>query len=164
MKSLAIFFLLVALIKNCEAQNEMPSKEGKVLYELIDSSIIAPSNELFNRAKIWFGNAFRDSKEVIQIEDKENGLLMGKGNFNFEQSLVPFLIKFSIRVSVKDNKYRVQFYDITYREGTRGNTKEADGLNEKKGRDKLKNNINNEFNSLLISFKRSMMNKVVDNF
>lgn len=138
------------------AQNELPSKDGKVIYELTDSAQ-ASQKEFHTRAMAWFANAFRDSKEVIQVSDENS--VIGKGNFSFEQAMVPFLIQFSVKVNVKDNKYRIQFYDITYREGRQGRVKEIEELNEKKGRDKLKNNISSQFNSLISSYQKAMSKK-----
>lgn len=159
MKYTLILLLLPFLAK---AQNEFPVKDGKVVYELVDSSVKGSANDLKARAKIWFANAFRDSKEVIQF-DGENSVI-GKGNFQFEQSLVPFVIRFSVKIDTKDNKYRAQFYDITYKEGTMGADKQIEGLNDKKGRDKLKNNIKEKFESLLASISKAMSDPKSNDF
>lgn len=164
MKIQTAILLSVLLTTKCFGQNEMPTKEDKVLYEIIDSSITSSGTDLHNRSKIWFANAFRNSKEVIRVDDKENGVLIGKGNFSFEQSLVPFIVRFSIKVNSKDNKYRIQFYEITYQEGTGGREKNAETLNEKKGRDKLKENINSKFADLILDFQTAMKNKIDNDF
>lgn len=157
MKSLlfAILILTVQVSSGQEIEN-LVVKDGKVLYEKVDS-IQAIAKDLKTRSEMWFAEAFRDSKEVIQ--STSDNTIIGKGNFSFEQAMVPFLIKFSVKVDVKDNKYRIQFYDITYREGRQGATKDYEGLNEKKGREKLKNNISSQFNSLIESYQKAMTKK-----
>lgn len=139
--------LLSLIAGNIHAQ--FPEKDGKVVFEYIDTSKIQHS-----KAKVWFAQSFRNAKEVIQVD--EPNLIVGKGNFDFTQAMVPFLIRFSVRVDIKEDRYRIQFYDITYREGTRGAEKDLEILNEKKGRDKLKGNIYSEFTSLIESFKKSV--------
>lgn len=158
MKILAIFLLFFFSVQDSSGQQNdyFPVKDGKVMYELTDSAQ-ATQKDLHTRAMAWFANAFRDSKEVIQVSDENS--IIGKGNFSFEQAMVPFLIQFSVKVNVKDNKYRIQFYDITYREGRQGRVKEIEELNEKKGRDKLKGNISSQFQSLIESFKKKMSEK-----
>lgn len=155
MKIQTAILLSVAFIQS-HAQGELPAKEGKVLFEKVDS-IQATAKDLKTRSEMWFAEAFRNSKEVIQSTN--DNTILGKGSFSFEQAMVPFLVKFSVKVDVKDNKYRIQFYDITYREGTRGATKDMEDLNEKKGRDKLKNNISSQFNSLISSYQKAMSKK-----
>src|SRR6266496_2496034 len=36
---------------------------------------------LYSRAREWFTKAFKSSKAVLDLDDKENGKLIGKGNF-----------------------------------------------------------------------------------
>jgi hypothetical protein len=151
---LGFLFIFIHFIS--VAQNELPAKEGKVIFEKIDS-IQASTRDLRTKSEMWFAEAFRDSKEVIQ--STTDNTILGKGNFRFEQAMVPFLVRFSVKVDVKENKYRIQFYDVTYREGTNGATKDLEGLNEKKGRDKLKNNISSQFNSLIESYQKAMTKK-----
>lgn len=149
---IVVFTLILSFAANC--QNELPVKDGKVVYEFIDTTVKGSSDQLNDKAKIWFANAFRDSKEVLQYQSENS--LIGKGNFDFNQAMVPFLVRFSVRVDCKDNKYRVQFYDITYREGTRGAVKDIEGLNEKRGRDKLKGNIDQHFKYIISSISKTM--------
>jgi len=161
---LTAILLSVSFISKSFAQNEMPSKDGLVLYENIDGSIIATTKELHTRAKIWLADAFRDSKEVIQLDDPEAGTLMGKGNFDFYQALVPFIVRFSVKINSKENKFRIQFYEITIQEGTGGQRKEAEHFNNKKGRDKLKDNINKKFADIIADFNIAMKKKTDNDF
>jgi len=116
---LILVILLVFITTSLFAQGELPTQNGRVVYELIDSSITATAADLYTKAKLWFANSFNDSKSVIQIDDAENNSILGKGNFQFTQALETYVVKFTVKVDTKDNKYRAQFYDITIEIGTR---------------------------------------------
>ena len=80
-------------------------------------------DQLYSLAKTWVVNNFVDSKEVIQLDDKENGQIIAKGLFQY--SHWRFLgsegykghFRFSLSIQVKDGRYRYSFYDI-YHEST----------------------------------------------
>lgn len=95
------------------------SETQKVSFvSIVDVNNVSQS-ELHNRAKVWFINSFRDSKEVIQLDDKENGILIGKGNsiITYSATLVTMTenISFKVVIRVKDNKYRAEITDIVLR-------------------------------------------------
>jgi len=111
--------LLVALIAisvNGFGQTELPLKEGKVFYESIDSTPLNKA-EAFMKAKAWFVNTFNSGKDVLQIDDKDGGIIMGKGYTqksvgNFMTGPLEQDIYYVINITVKDNKYRIQLYNI----------------------------------------------------
>jgi Domain of unknown function (DUF4468) with TBP-like fold len=123
MKIPRIFFFIISLIlgKNSISQNEqltMPMKDGEVLYEFIvnvDSNYLG--KDIFNKIKSWFVESFKDSKNVLEIEDLENGKLTGKGIFNIEPKILNSPATdcyFIINVDVKNSKYRLQIYDMYF--------------------------------------------------
>jgi hypothetical protein len=73
-------------------------------------------NELYDRAKSWFAETYKSAKDVIQMDDKEAGKLIGKGNFRYDSKVfsgstqTTGWISYTITLQVKDNKYR---YEIT---------------------------------------------------
>lgn len=92
------------------AYGQVPTKDGKGFYEVVDSSVTGSKQELQVKAKMWMANAFKDAKEVIQLDDKEAGEVIGKGNV-----LIGYMsqrCKFTIKISTRDNKYRCQIYDM----------------------------------------------------
>lgn len=123
-----IFFVLALTIAtNGWAQIErftdtmtiLPMKDNKVFYENVYQIDSISRNELYLRAKNVYLRLFPATKDVIQNEDKENGIIAGKGNtsfiepgrfgLNFEQK-----IRFTLSITVKDYKYRIQLFDIYY--------------------------------------------------
>jgi hypothetical protein len=104
-----LFLLLVS--SSAFAQKDtiitLPIQDGKVFYERVyqDSGT---KNDLFLKAKDVFLRLFPDTKDVIQNEDKDNGIIAGKGYFEMPLSEV----RSTIRIIVKDNKYKVQMFDF----------------------------------------------------
>jgi hypothetical protein len=78
--------------------------------------VVGSKDELYIRAKIWFVNAFKDAQEVIQLDDKENGIIMGKGilNINYQVlgTTITDRINFTISIRVKDNKFKAEITDM----------------------------------------------------
>lgn len=156
---LLFFSALIMIATIAYSQGELPSKEGKVFYEIVDSSVTGSADELYSRARVWMANAFKDAQEVIQLDDKETHTLIGKGLFQFIQTMATYSVYFTVKIGTKDNKYRLQFYDIRTEVGTMRITKTAESYNAKKGSDKMKKNINEGFVRLIDSFKTAMNKK-----
>lgn len=73
-------------------------------------------NQLFINARDWFNKTFNSSKDVLQIIDKENGQLSGKGILGgtftvkyWGDYTSPIDCSFSIDIKVKEGKYKYSF-------------------------------------------------------
>lgn len=114
------FFVALFLLTASFSYAQMPVKEGKVTYEVIDS-VQGSKAQIYNRAKMWFAAAFKDAKEVIQVDDKESGELMGKGAFRFSYTYfanIDCRAVFTLHISARDGKYRAILTDIITEQGT----------------------------------------------
>jgi hypothetical protein len=60
----------------------LPTNDRKVFYDKIYQDSGFSKNDLFMRAKNVFLRLFPATKDVIQNEGKENGIVAGKGSFN----------------------------------------------------------------------------------
>ena len=103
-KSIFIFATLLCF----SAQAQTPIVFSEVVK--VDS---VSAKTLFDRARSWFADAFKDSKNVLEINDKESGELKGKGTMkvycrSFGQNMSWGYLHFAISVSVKDGKYKVE--------------------------------------------------------
>jgi hypothetical protein len=81
----------------------------------IDSTLKA--DELYSRARGWFSGAFKSSNEVLQVNDKATGELIGKGSLNYhaESGKINSAyghIYFTVKVFVKDGRYKYDFTDF----------------------------------------------------
>ncbi len=92
------------------------SQKPMSLSEAIDDSGVV-KNELFIRGREWFNENFKSSKDVLQISDKENGELVGKGimvvDYVFRylgERKYSTDVSFQMSLWVKDGKYK---YEMT---------------------------------------------------
>jgi len=69
--------------------------------------------ELFSRGKVWFVNNFSSAKAVLQVEEKDAGLLVGRawrlvtpsGIFGFPVGL---RLWYTVRLSFKEGRYKYE--------------------------------------------------------
>jgi len=111
-KLLLILFILPGF---CIAQKDTAISFTDVVK--VDST---SKDVLFQRARDWFNNTFRNSKEVLQIQDKETGEISGKGIFSSYVKHSTLGVdnsynndfRFQITIWVKDGKYKYLLSDI----------------------------------------------------
>jgi hypothetical protein len=78
------------------------------------------SGELFLRARSWFADSFVDSKNVLEIADKEAGMLVGKGTSRYEPNVLGGStglrghIRFVVKVLVKEGRYKYSISDFVH--------------------------------------------------
>lgn len=70
-----------------------------------------PAAELYARTKRWFATAFKNGKEVIQLDDPATFTIIGKGSVEYDDR---GLMKFTIEVACKEGRYRVELRDIEH--------------------------------------------------
>jgi len=91
------------------------------VFEQIDT-VNASKSELYKRAKLWVVNYFNDAQSVIEVDDKETGNIIGKGNCDIILNWPSTMSKpnrpgkavcdFSFQIDCRDNKARIKIYDI----------------------------------------------------
>jgi hypothetical protein len=73
-------------------------------------------NEIYDISLEWMARTFFDTKEVIEIRDKENGKIIGKGIIAFKGKIGWFSAqipcRFTLTVEAKDNKYRTTYNNL----------------------------------------------------
>ena len=113
-------YLLLLMISCTLALNIFSQGYGKPIefgaIEKVDSS--TRKETLYWNGMEWLGKHFNNANKVIQISDKEAGLILAKGTFEYdapatllagvEKRTISFMIKFSF----KDGKYKVEFSDF----------------------------------------------------
>lgn len=67
-------------------------------------------NEIFDKTMECIAQSFRDSKEVIQLTDRENGKIIVKGVTHFISGGIAHVpVRFTLIVEIKDSKYRTTY-------------------------------------------------------
>lgn len=104
---LAVTFFLIS---GCAHAQVVPPEE-LVLQEVHE--ITLSKDAIFARSLEWMAQAFVDSTQVIELRDKENGKIIGKGVTVFYNGNVPTPCRFTMMIEAKDNKYRVTYSNFT---------------------------------------------------
>jgi len=68
---------------------------------------------IFDGTLEWMAKSFTDSKEVIEIQDRTNGKIIGKGLTTFKNGLATIRCRFTMAVEIKDKKYRTTYDNFT---------------------------------------------------
>jgi hypothetical protein len=73
-------------------------------------------NEIYDLSLEWMARTFFDPKEVVELKDKEKGMIIGKGITSFRGKIGWFSAnlpcRFTLIVEAKDNKYRTTFTNL----------------------------------------------------
>lgn len=107
-----LFFCIVALFLKVNAQESI--KFSKVIQaEGMDKTA------LFVALNDWFATNYNSAQDVLQMSDKEAGVIIGKGNFDYTygdamHSSFDGIIKYTIKVYVKDNRYKVDLMSFNH--------------------------------------------------
>lgn len=115
-----IFFLL--LISSVKAQDSIPLKDGKLHFEEVVEVLNSSKENLYSKGKIWFVDNFRSADDVLQMDDKEAGVLIGKGyrDIYVDTKIMGSIQKYktrafyTIKIQIKEGKYKLDIYDIYY--------------------------------------------------
>ena len=108
MKHLPFCLLLLACSVGTAQAAEDPLEYQKVI-EVQDAS----ASDLYLRSRTWFVESFVESGAVLEVEEEESHLLMGKGNVQCSHHPAtlglrpPGIIRFIIRVEAKDGRVRI---------------------------------------------------------
>lgn len=81
----------------------------------------ASKPQLYERGRLWFSDYFKSSKAVLEVNDKESGEFIGKpilytwynSRYFGKDHKVELTMPVTIRLRVKDGKYKYEVYDIT---------------------------------------------------
>lgn len=121
---LAIALVVLCLSANAQTSKyELPLKNNRVFYEgIVKIDTTFSTTVLYGSVKQWFANYFHSAKAVIQLDDKDNNRIIGKGyleinaNLHLSSVYIGSQCYFTIQVEFKKGKYRYQIYDF-YTEG-----------------------------------------------
>ena len=116
-KTMSVLVILSAfLTTGCVTQKHIPSEETIVI-----SAAGQSKKTIFHKARQWFSEYFVSGKSVVDYEDKEAGTIIAKGTARIGSDpfgIIGHHMKFSIRIDVKDGKFRaltriISHYDVS---------------------------------------------------
>lgn len=80
----------------------------------------ASQNELYNRAKIWFATNYNSAVDVLQMDNKDEGQIIGKAVIKYEPTVfqgseqTKGSIKYTIKIYLKDGRYKYEISDFIH--------------------------------------------------
>jgi hypothetical protein len=83
----------------------------------------ATTSEIITAGNLFVAQSFQSADDVIQMEDKEAGILIAKGNFDYEFSQPRFtctsgngkgVVHFTIKLMAKDGRFKFDIKDIEH--------------------------------------------------
>ncbi|WP_346320781.1 DUF4468 domain-containing protein [Chitinophaga sp. YIM B06452] len=184
MKYYSIPFAIIALFFNAISSNAqvvilpdtLPANNGIVTYSDVIKIDSAKLEELYRRARRWFVEHYKSANNVIQLDDKQNGEIIGKGIIKSHWdptalSVVPVDINHTVKVQFKDGRYRYEVTNINlsiYNKGYYSSTINVspstthmvveDFVKSKKKRDKrMLYYVDRDINRLIVSLKTAML-------
>lgn len=117
-----LFFVLlsiVPLLSYGQLIEELPKNEdGKLNFSGVIQSESFKQNQLYLNSKQFFADAFKSAKDVIQMDDKESGIVIGKGFVDINAKMLgasyPVKMWYTIKIQSKDGRYKYEIYDIYF--------------------------------------------------
>lgn len=149
------------------------SLTGKISYKevvYLDSTV--QQQVLYRAAREWFAKSFVSSNNVLQMDDEEAGILIGKGSFTIIHTIwgTPFPIRFTISMYFKNGRYKYELTDFQFPDGdtcdfyldiVTDKTKNK-GYSKKQLTNYL-NQVHNNTQALLNNIKSTMLNIKMSN-
>jgi len=119
--SCLIFFVKIGFAQKIDKDSIFPSKDGQVIYsEVINVDSTLTKDKLYLNAKTWFVTTYKSAKDVIQLDSKEDGQIIGKGIFHEIWKVSGILgvvydvsVSHTVKITVKDGKYKYEISDLS---------------------------------------------------
>lgn len=86
------------------------------------------AGDIYYQSKIWLADTYKSAKDVIQIDDKENNTIVGKGTLKYNSKIfaggaaISGTIDYTIRIMAKDGRYKYEFTDFIHQGNDRGSS------------------------------------------
>jgi hypothetical protein len=109
--------------QNVFCQLNFDSTKKELIYSEVVQSPNYSSNQIYLNVNEWFAKTYNSSNNVIQLNDKENGKIIGKGGFTISpiyqwgniKTPQTFFVSYTLTIQIKDAKYKYEFSNITVR-------------------------------------------------
>ncbi len=103
--------MLVLLSNICYSQKNF-------LWEKVDS-VLKNKNQIYSDTKIFISEKWKSAQNVIQNDDKENGMILVKGaSKKVSSGGAIFVYSYTFKFYMKDNKYKIVIDNVKFESGT----------------------------------------------
>jgi len=94
------------------------NENNKITFTKIIDVEETSAGELFVRARKWLSDYYNSAETIIDLEDKEQGIIiakpLGQVGINSTFGLVYVKMNYTINLYVKDNKYKYEITDLIH--------------------------------------------------
>lgn len=142
----------------------LPLENGVVTYTAVIHVESADKNTLYTRAKKWFVDTYKSAKDVIQLDDKENGEITGKGNFKISYYTRDPYISHTVSIFVKDGRYKYIITGFSYSDNQNEKFSIVDFPKSWAGKKKLYMKVDEETKAIIASIEKFMKSKPKDDW
>ncbi len=118
-KLFLVLLSIMPILSYGQLIDELPKDEkGKLSFNEVIQLETFKQNQLFLNSKQFFADAFKSANEVIQMDDKESGIIIGKGFIDISAKMLtstfPVKMWYTIKIQSKDGRYKYEIYDICF--------------------------------------------------
>lgn len=121
MRLIIIFiFALLSNVSYAQIIEEMPTDESGMINfnEVVEVKDLS-MNDLYLNSKTFFVDVFNSAQDVIQMDDKEDALLIGKGFTDITITTMgigtPIKMYYTIKIQSKEGRYKYEIYDLFFK-------------------------------------------------
>lgn len=88
--------------------------------EVVQVSDGRTAQNLYAQSKMWLTEAFKDSREVIKLDDPVHHIVMGEGTMIYRTKIFAGssartgYIRFKVKIESRDGRYKYDFYDFMH--------------------------------------------------
>ena len=108
-----IFLILTLFIISCAPISVQERKSENII-----SNLGKNKNELYELTIEWMANTFRDSESVIEVNNRDRGRIVGTGYMTVSKFGASTEVKYTLMISVGNNRIRLQFKDFGYHDNS----------------------------------------------
>ena len=144
MKKIFYFLMAITLIGCASSSVRHNLNPGEGYYESTDEHA-KTQNEAFVAAMEWIATHYNDADKVIQMSDKDAGIIVAKGMSQISVFTQPVYFGYTLKIKFKENKVKFEFTTGTNHNGYYPPADSMDDL--KKEYSAIKISIMNKVNS-----------------
>jgi hypothetical protein len=173
---IAIAFLLLLVSAASSVSAKVSERDLTILkigpsglyYEEVVPAEGVSAEDLYSRARAWMAKSYRSSNAVIQMDDKDNKKMIGKGVFDVRGYVgVKLSVRHTITFESREGRYKIRIDDliVVAPDLYVGNQKIPGGeyeLSDAKGR--VVSNVEKEIETVVQSLKDSLQQPVKDDW
>lgn len=110
-----LFAVLFTITAGCAVEPQLP--ESALRVEQIVQLPGKNQQQVYQGVKLWLAQTFRSAKAVTELDDPQNGVVVGKANIDYPclkgcSGKSDWRAAFTMRIEMKDQRARVTFTDL----------------------------------------------------